>query len=188
MKKALLLTLAIAVIPAAVDAQVTRLEQMRADAEAGDADAQFFFGGYYEHGMGGAVDHIESEHWYRLAAEQGHADAQQAVGYKYATGWGIPTDEVEGVRWYRLAAEQGHWLAQHRLASMYWGGTGVPQDYVRAYMWFNLVAARGQPPRGWLEEARDYRGRVAEQMTREQIAEAKRLSREWIEAHPRGGN
>jgi hypothetical protein len=25
-------------------------------------------------------------------------------------------------------------------------------------------------------------------MTREQIAEAQRLSREWIEAHPPGGN
>ena len=110
MKRTLLFVLALAVIPVEVNAQVTRLEQMHADAEAGDADAQFFFGGYYEHGMGGAVDHIESEHWYRLAAEQGHADAQQAVGYKYSTGWGIPTDEVEGVRWYRLAAEQGHWL------------------------------------------------------------------------------
>ncbi len=29
---------------------------------------------------------------------------------------------------------------------------------------------------------------IEEQMTREQIAEAQRLSREWLEAHPPGGN
>ena len=51
-----------------------------------------------------------------------------------------------------------------------------------AYMWFNLAAAQGN------EIAQENKASIEERMIREQIAEAQRLSREWIEAHPSGGN
>jgi hypothetical protein len=38
------------------------------------------------------------------------------------------------------------------------------------------------------EAGQNNKDRTEEQMTREQIAEAQRLSREWIEAHPPSGN
>ena len=60
-------------------------------------------------------------------------------------------------------------------------GEGVRRDDVRAYMWFNLAAAQGN------EVAQGNKDRAESRMTREQIAEAQRMSREWIEAHP-GGN
>ena len=72
--------------------------------------------------------------------------------------------------------------AQWNLADMYENGEGIPEDHVLAYMWWNLVAARG------VEEAQDRKDIIEQQMTREQIAEAQRLSREWLEAHPPGGN
>ena len=65
---------------------------------------------------------------------------------------------------------------------MYADGEGVPEDDVLAYMWYNLAAAQGD------EIAQSNKGRLERQMTREQIAEAQRLSREWLEAHPPGGN
>ena len=66
---------------------------------------------------------------------------------------------------------------------MYAFGTGVPEDIVLAYMWFNLAAAQGH------ERARGQKEFTESFMTREQIAEAQRLSREWIETHPQdGGN
>ena len=115
--------------------------------------------------------------------EQGHAGAQSALGLKYASGAGVPEDDVEAVRWYRLAAEQGHTEAQWLLGSMYGDGDGVPEDDVLAYMWFNLSAAQGH---GSAQESRNI---IEGRMTREQIAEAERLSREWIETHPQdGGN
>jgi TPR repeat protein len=86
------------------------------------------------------------------------------------------------VRWYRLAADQGNAFAQNNLGLMYAQGFGVPEDIVLAYMWFNLSAAQGN------EAARDNKDIAEQQMTREQIAEAQRLSREWLEAHPPGGN
>ena len=62
---------------------------------------------------------------------------------------------------------------------MYANGEGVPQDYVLAYMWLNLAAAQGGVswPEGYAPSYR--RDVVAKSMTREQIAEAQKLAREW---------
>jgi TPR repeat protein len=66
---------------------------------------------------------------------------------------------------------------------MYQHGEGVPQDDVLAYMWYNLAAANGidiaPRSKAFLENF---------VLTREQIAEAQRMSREWMAEHPRGGN
>ena len=65
---------------------------------------------------------------------------------------------------------------------MYDNGEGVPEDIVLAYMWFNVAAIQGGG------DAKENKDSLEQQMTREQVAEAKRLSREWLEAHPPGGN
>jgi TPR repeat protein len=100
----------------------------------------------------------------------------------YGNGDGVPEDYAEAVRWYRLAAEQGDVNAQYNLGYMYGNGDGVPEDIVLAYMWWNLAAAQGD------EVAQENKDIIEQQMTRAQIAEAQRLSREWLEAHPPGGN
>jgi alpha-tubulin suppressor-like RCC1 family protein len=79
-------------------------------------------------------------------------------------------------------AEQGNVDAQYNLGRMYANDEGVPEDMVLAYMWWNLAAAQGS------ENAQDNKDIIEQGMTREQIAEAQRLSREWLEAHPPGGN
>ena len=56
---------------------------------------------------------------------------------------------------------------------MYATGEGAPKDFVQAYMWRNLAAAQGN------EIAKKGRDALEPKMTREQIAEAQRLSREW---------
>ena len=99
----------------------------------------------------------------------------------YAEGNGVAEDDAESVRWYRLAAEQEHASAQYNLGFMYANGDGVPKDLLFAYMWFNLSAAQGN------ETAQSNNEIIEQQMTREQIAEAQRRSREWIETHPQDG-
>ncbi len=61
---------------------------------------------------------------------------------------------------------------------MYAEGDGVPPDYVQAFMWFNLASLQGY------EKANKNRDIAAEKMSSEQIAEAQRMAREWLEAHP----
>jgi TPR repeat protein len=188
MKKTLLFVLALAVIPVGVDAQVTELAQLRALAEQGDASAQYRLGQRYASVLGRSTtrstpqDYAEAVRWYRLAAEQGYAPAQSSLGYMYTNGNGVPEDDAEAVCWFRLAAEQGDMYGQIYLGSMYAEGEGVPEDDVLAYMWYNLAAAQG------LEAAQSGKDFLEQQMTREQIAEAQRLSREWLEAHPSSGN
>ena len=89
---------------------------------------------------------------------------------------------MEAVRWYRLAADQGYATAQYNLGNRYANGEGVPEDDLLAYMWWNLAAAQGN------ETAQSNKAQAESRMTRDQIAEAQRLSTEWIEAHPPGGN
>jgi TPR repeat protein len=63
---------------------------------------------------------------------------------------------------------------------MYYIGAGVPEDHVLGYMWYNLSAGQG-------DQLADMEKDIAElDLTREQIAEGQRMSREWIEAHPSG--
>lgn len=115
-------------------------------------------------------------------AKQGHAGAQYSLGLRYNMGLNAPQDDGEAFVWYRLAAEQGHVAAQLDLGYQY-AKPGMLQDLVYAYMWFDLSASGGQ------EVANMNRDVLEQRMTPEQIAEAQRLSREWIEAHAQdGGN
>ena len=74
------------------------------------------------------------------------------------------------------------------LSDMYDKGLGVPQDYVLAYMWFNLGAAHPDVAEiahrygfdfGKQTHIAEVRDRLVAKMTREQVAEAQRLAREW---------
>jgi hypothetical protein len=95
----------------------------------------------------------------------------------------VPDDDEEAVRWYRLAADQGDGNAQYNLGVMYDNGDGVPQDDVQAYMWFSLAASRSTGTER--ATATEWRDRVANRLTPDQLAEGQRLAREWDEAHPR---
>ena len=163
--------------------QAPELDELRALAEQGDADAQFNLGVMYANGRGVPEDDTEAVRWYRLAADQGNAAAQVNLGIRYDIGEGVPQDYAEAVRWYRLAANQRHARAQLNLGVKYRNGEGTPQDYVQAHMWFNLAASR------LTGEAREtaVQGRdVAEgRMNPDGLNEAQRLAREWNAAHPR---
>jgi len=135
----------------------------------------------------------ESTYGVAVLAEHGDPEAQFLLGNTYATGSSLGQgmsvynlgvgDDVAAARWYRESAEQGYWRAQSELGRHYLTGRGVPQDYVLAYKSFNLAASRrsGQVR----ERAIADRDSVYELLTRDQIAEAQRLAREWDEAHPR---
>ncbi len=101
------------------------------------------------------------------------AKAQYNLGYMYANSNGVAKDYTQAVYWYRKAAEQGHAWAQSNLGLMYLKGEGVAEDYILAYKWANLAAAQGY------KNAANMKKQLRKRMTRAQIAEAQRLSREW---------
>jgi len=79
----------------------------------------------------------------------------------------LPTPKI------RLEAESGDVAAQWALGARYYYGKGVPVDLTLSYKWLNIAASSGD------EVARDDLGKVALEMTQEQIAEAQKMCREW---------
>lgn len=81
-----------------------------------------------------------------------------------AEGLPLPTPEMSGDDLFKLGL-------------MYSTGQGgAPMDLVSAHMIFNLAAMRGS------EEAKIYRRELAGEMEREDVAEAQRAARRWLDA------
>lgn len=64
-------------------------------------------------------------------------------------------------------------MAQTQLGNMYRLGRGIPQNYILAYMWLNLASRQGST------RAKKLKSSVISKMTKEQIAEAKKLLMNW---------
>jgi TPR repeat protein len=111
-------------------------------------------------------------------ALQGDADAQFDLAKNYETGRiGLPKDFAQAEHWYREAAAQGEPFAQASLGIMFNFGKGVRQDYVQAYMWYEIAISHStEGDRDTIVEMRD---NIAQQMSAEQIAEGRRLARQW---------
>jgi TPR repeat protein len=76
-----------------------------------------------------------------------------------------------------LAAQTGAPDALFELGMLYATGRDVAADLVTAHKWFNLAAARGNT------QALTHRVELAREMSSEQVAEAQRLAREWLQTH-----
>jgi uncharacterized protein len=76
-----------------------------------------------------------------------------------------------------LAAQTGAPDALFELGMLYATGRDIDADLVTAHKWFNLAAARGNA------SALTYRVELAREMTADQVAEAQRLAREWLQTH-----
>jgi TPR repeat protein len=90
----------------------------------------------------------------------------------YRDGQGVKQDSAEAFRLFQKGSEKfGFPPAQHNLGAMYYQGKGVPKDLVLAYMWISLAADTG------FEPSKKLMATVAEKMTPEQIAGAKRQAK-----------
>ena len=67
--------------------------------------------------------------------------------------------------------------AQYNIGVRYIQGRGKIKDNVEAYKWLNLAASKG------VEEASKALKLIESKMTPEQVADAQRLSREWLQSH-----
>jgi len=149
----LLLASSVAVVQLA--AQQTKadqkpIEEVKAKAEAGDAESEMELGRRYDRGEGVVKDHAEAVKWYRKAAQQNFAVAQYNLGVCYEQG--VAKDEreelfpvaggdpVEAVKWYRKAAEQNYAPAQNNLGLCYEHGEGVAADRLEAVKWYRKAA------------------------------------------------
>lgn len=120
---------------------------IRAEAEKGEARAQFDLGFLYLYGN--IWCDIEANpalgmQWIRKSAAQGDAQAQDLIGCLLHRGQILAADKVEAVKWFRKAADQGDAYAQSNLGFCYLKGEGVAKDPGEAVRWFRLAAVKGE--------------------------------------------
>ena len=89
------------------NAQAPDVEELKARAAQGDANALDNLGTLYSWGAGVERDAAEAVRLYRLAAEQGRAEAQYNLGNMYASGEGVAHDNLRAYMWYDIATLQG---------------------------------------------------------------------------------
>ena len=111
---------------------------------------------------------------YEESAENGDSDAQYKLGLLYLTGNGALQDFAEAAKWLKLAAEQGYALAQYELGLIYRSGHGLAADPVQSYVWLNLAAAAG------VQQAMGARDDVMRSLNTRQLAQAQKISRDWL--------
>ncbi len=80
---------------------------------------------------------------------------------------------TEALSEWEAAAAEGDVRAMMTLGRVYQRGVGAPQDYILAHFWFNLAASQDD------FRAAAERDSLAELMTVEEQAEARKLLREW---------
>jgi TPR repeat protein len=150
---------------------------LRRAAEHGNMEGQFLLGSAYENGKFGRTDYQEGFRWLKKAAEHGHPDAEVSLGEMYEDGEFVPRNYMLAAKWYRKAAEHspdmgGAGQGRNQLGMLYMDGLGVPKNLVVAYLWFSLTQTRTN-----LKE-------VECDMTRAQIAQARKMASNWLNAHP----
>lgn len=165
-----------------LDIVTPALEQLLTKSDNGDPEAQYQLGLMFANGDGVAENDRIAWELYHEAAAQGHARAQYNLALMYYFGEGVAESDANSEKWLRLAADQGLADAQFRLGGMYLAGISMPEDFVLGYMWWNLAAAKGyQLPSG--KKATVGLQELRKKMNSKQIAEAERLTKEWLEEH-----
>lgn len=82
----------------------TSLKIWLAEAEKGNAEAQYYVGKIYEGGLGTEPDYASAAKWYEKAASANHSASQFTLAQMYEKGQGVAQDMQKALNLYRQAA------------------------------------------------------------------------------------
>ena len=100
------------------ESRFSQIDEIKAAAEQGNAEAQNRLGFNYDWGAGVPQDSERAVYWFTKAAEQGFSEAQYNLGVMYYLGRGVPQEPARAVYWWIKAAKQGSAAAQFSLNLM----------------------------------------------------------------------
>ena len=173
---------ALLILSVTVVASAQSIAELKKQAAAGDAKAQYNLGVAYANGYGVSEDKSEAARWWRKAADQGYVKAEFRLGVAYDLGDIVPRDEAESVSWYRKAADQGDVEAQYNLGAAYRDGYGVSKDNTEASFWLSL-AAKGKVEGVKQEDIAKTRDQQASLLTKTELSQAQARVQKWGKDH-----
>jgi len=118
------------------------IEQVKAMAEDGDAEAQYSLGIRYLNGIGLEKNEADAVKWFRKAADQEHLGAQYNLGLCYYNGYGVEKNLAEALKWSSKAAKQS--------------AEAEPEKTDYTYYDMIKIGLPSKPPEPKPEEQRDY--------------------------------
>ncbi len=116
------------------------IEQSKAAATAGDAEAQYTLGVLYASGQTVPQDYSEALKWFTQAAQQGHPAALYNLGIQFAKGQGVPRDYKKAVEYLYEADKHGNPEAGSALA---WLFAFVETTEEETFQWYLILANKG---------------------------------------------
>lgn len=122
------------------------IDELKASAGAGDADAAFVLGDIYDQGQSGQeLDRAQAVIWYEKAAALGHGDAMNNLGSMYEHGDGpFPVDLVKALDFYERGWKAGCATSANNLGHFHAKGrAGLTADRVKANRLFRQGAKGG---------------------------------------------
>lgn len=119
------------------------IDQLKVQAEQGDAIAQARLGVIYSQGKGVRQDYSKAFYWYQKSADQGLSGAQVTLGISYHKGEGVRQDYSKALYWLRKAADQKNTIAQNYIGLLYKSGEGVRQNKTTAKEWHGMACDNG---------------------------------------------
>ena len=162
-------------------AQAPNMTKIKADAEAGSADAQGYLAYCYLNGQGVEKNDAESVKWFLRAAEGGNVLAQVNLGILHMKGVkGAAKDDAGAVAWFRKAAESGNPFAMAQLAFAYESGYGVATNIEQAMAWYTKAGENG--------DLRSQKKLFVEYATGEKVKENAQEALKWCEMAAKQGD
>ena len=144
-------------------------------AQMGHIIAAFSVGIYYDFGEGNVKKNLKKAfEMYMIAAQAGFSRAEFNIGNMLINGHGVAKDLSTGMRWLTTAARRGDRDALGLLGSLHYQRKAPNSERTSAWMFLDLASRLGKAPATVLLNL------LKQQMTTEQVAEAKRLQAEWL--------
>ncbi len=161
---------------------VSRYEVMQpndliAQANKGNKDAQFFLAKRYQKGIGVQQDYAKAIQWYTTAGKQDVAPAQLNLAFMYIRGEGVQPNAKEARFWLEKAAKLGDNRASYTLAML----DEKEKKLVDAYKWYDLAARDGMLSEQVRDRARGKIGQLALNLSSQDIANARNQADSWFQ-------
>ena len=153
------------------------LKYLKRAAYAGQPNALYQLGSFYEKGEWVEKDYKNAFGFYLMGALKGDAKSQYKVALLYLSGKGVPRDLENAVKWMARAAHQGYVVAQKMLADIRLNESAI-RNIPEAYRWYSIIAAYNSDEIG--EDALKKRNELEKKIKKKEILLSKqRAAREW---------
>lgn len=111
---------------------------------AGDREAAFRLGLYYDTNGTSEQKARRAVYWYRRAALAGEIHAEHNLGVAYADGKGVKMNILLAIKWWTRAARRGNADSQYNLGILYTAGEyGIKRNIALAKSWWRAAALHG---------------------------------------------